>query len=143
MPRLPSRSRMRRVIVVLPAPEGEDRTRSRPRLMPNGEPPTDRLLDVLHLLAQLLDRGLEAETDARQGDVAGFRAQGVGLAVELLAEEIEAAADRRAFAQEVAGGGEMRLQAIELLANIGLGDEQRRLLRQALLGQARRGLEQR
>jgi hypothetical protein len=52
------------VIVVLPAPEGEERTRSSPRLVPKGDASTGVLLDVLHLLAQLLDRGLERKTDA-------------------------------------------------------------------------------
>ena len=43
--------------------------------------------DVLHLLAQLSIDGLEREADLRQRDVGRFRAQRVGLAVELLARK--------------------------------------------------------
>ena len=85
-------------IVDLPAPDGEDSTSIRPR---RAMPPARRRrssigssLDVLHLLAHLLDGRLQVEADAGQLDVAGLGAERVGLAIELLAEEIELPADR-------------------------------------------------
>jgi hypothetical protein len=53
-----------RVIVVLPAPDGDDSTRRMPRRAISTAFRAAPLLKVLHLLAQLLDRGLERKTDA-------------------------------------------------------------------------------
>jgi len=60
----------------------------------------------LHLLAKLLDPGLQRQPDARQIEIGRFRAQRVGLAVQFLAEKIQPAADclsqacrRRSFAR--------------------------------------------
>src|SRR5258707_13887639 len=100
-----------------------------------------RSFDVLHLLAKLLDRGFQGEADPGQREVGRFRAQRVGLAVELLAEEVEAPADCRALGEEVARGGDMRLEAIELLADVGAADEERSFLREAFLRQRRAGFE--
>src|SRR3990170_2628315 len=82
-------------------------------------------LDVLHLLAQPLDRGLELEADAGELDVGRLGAQRVGLAVELLAQEVEPAPDRTAGGEQAAGGCEMRRQAVQLLAHVAPGDQHR------------------
>ena len=47
------------------------------------------LLDVLHLLAHLLDQHLHVDRGARGLDVLRLRRQGVGLAVQLLHQEIQ------------------------------------------------------
>src|SRR5258707_1203374 len=85
--------------------------------------------NVLHLLAQLLDRRLYSEPGARQLDIGGFRAQRIGFAIELLAEKVEATPDRRALAQQILRRREMRRQTVELLADVSAGDKQGRLLR--------------
>ena len=51
---------------------------------------------VLHLLAELLDHGLQLQPDIGQLDVVRLRAQRIGFAVELLRQEVELAADRAA-----------------------------------------------
>src|SRR3546814_6378599 len=59
--------------------------------IPNSQ---SRLLNVLHLLADLADQHLQLHRDVAGARVDGFRAQGVGFAVELLRQEVQAAADR-------------------------------------------------
>ena len=59
------------------------------------------LFDVLHLLAHLLDQHLHVHRDARHLQHGGLGAQGVGLAVQLLNQEIQAFADVAAFGQQV------------------------------------------
>ena len=57
---------------------------------PRLPPPFDiALLDILRLLAQLLDGCLKLDAQIGQGQIVGLRAERVGLAVELLAQEIE------------------------------------------------------
>src|SRR4029077_19689384 len=125
--------------VVLPAPEGEDSTSIRPRRAIAAPS-----LDILHLLAHLLDGALQVDADARELDVGRFRAQRIGLAIELLAEEIELAAHRLVAPgarQQIARLRDMRLEPVEFLAHVGLADQQRHFLRQPLLAQ-RRGAAQ-
>ena len=57
--------------------------------------PPKKLLDVLNLLAQFLQLALEVNDNARELDVLRLRPHGVDLAVQLLTEKIELAADRR------------------------------------------------
>src|SRR5207302_1165344 len=66
--------------VVFPAPDGATTTKRFPITS----------LDVLDLLAHLLDQHLHLDRDARDLVRDRFRAERVGLAVELLAEKIEA-----------------------------------------------------
>ena len=67
---LGSAASRRRDSVVLPAPEGDDMTSSRPR---RGMSVMDcSSLDVLDLLAQLVDDGLEVEADRGQRPVGGL-----------------------------------------------------------------------
>src|SRR5262245_62411455 len=74
-------STSRRAIVVLPAPEGEDRTSMSPLL---AMPFPISLLDVLDLLAQLVDDGLEFEPGPRDFDIEGLRADRIGLEIEIV-----------------------------------------------------------
>src|SRR5262245_40049323 len=91
----------RRDRVVLPAPDGEDNTRASPRRA-IGAPPacSPASLNVLHLLAHLIDHGLELEPGAGHVRIVGLRAERVGLAVELLGQEVEAPARRLARGDE-------------------------------------------
>src|SRR5271166_5210884 len=71
-----------RVSVVLPAPDGEDRIRIMPRRLAFAISNLfSRIsLDVLGLLAELLDLGPEFKPLRRQRDVVGLGAEGVRLA---------------------------------------------------------------
>src|ERR1044072_2130876 len=104
MVRFGSRPSSLREIVVLPAPEGEERTSISPRRLTSMKPDDagavitleSSSLDVLDVLAQLLDRRLQVEPDAGEADIGALGAERVGLAVEFLAEEIELASHRTA-----------------------------------------------
>src|SRR5665213_629966 len=95
-----------RVKVVLPAPEGDDRISISPRR--SSVSPADRtisdkswvrsptciaLLDILNLLAELLDFDAQFEADRRQARVIRFGAKRICLATELLRKEIELSPD--------------------------------------------------
>ena len=56
--------------VVLPAPEGEDITNNSPRR--GTAVLVGSLLNVLNLLAHLIDDGFEVEADRRQAGIIGF-----------------------------------------------------------------------
>src|SRR5438105_15876100 len=123
--------------VVLPAPDGEDSTSINPRRWMVG---ASASFDILDLLPHPLDSTLEIDADARQLDVGRLRAERIGLAIELLAEEIELAADRivrPAVLERAAGLGDVRGQPVELLAHVGLADQQRDFLGETLLRQGR------
>src|SRR5690606_3979950 len=72
----------RRDSEVLPAPDGLEITSIRPRRRRSGS------LDILHLLAELLDGRLQLQANRGEGRGGGLRAQGVGLTVELLRQEV-------------------------------------------------------
>src|SRR5260221_12086579 len=98
--------------VVFPAPDGATTTKRFPacfaprasRLVPRAS------LNVLHLFTHLLDEHLQLHRDAR--DLVGDRlgAERVRLAVELLAEEIQALAARPALVEHAAEFGDVRHQ---------------------------------
>src|SRR6478735_7950754 len=128
--------------VVFPAPDGEDRTSIRPRRWISG---VSASFDILDLLAHALDGALQIDADARQLDVGRLRTQRIGLAVELLAEEIEFAPYRIVgprFLQEAARLGDMGGQTVEFLAYICLADQQRHFLGEALLRQRGRPFQE-
>src|SRR3954466_3325398 len=107
MVRLGSSPSSLREIVVLPAPEGEERTSISPRCLTSTKPDDPAVplisgfsLDILDLLAQLLDRGLQLDADIGEADIGALGAERVGLAVELLAEEVELAPDGTALADK-------------------------------------------
>src|SRR6476620_142882 len=125
--RLGSSSRRSRVSVVLPAPDGEESTSIRPRrpMMSFSSSAVMRgSLDILHLLAELLDLRLEVQPDDGEGGVVGLGAERVGLARKLLGQEVEAAPDRPALAQQLTRRAHMGPQPVDFLANIGLGGQQ-------------------
>jgi len=72
-----------RVTEVLPTPEGAAMTRQK------GLRGIIGLLDVLDLLAELLDGGLELDDGVGRLDVEGFRGDGVGLPGQFLRQKIE------------------------------------------------------
>src|SRR5512139_3596913 len=128
--------------VVLPAPDGDDRTSMSPRRW-IAEVPLS--FDILDLLPQALDGALQIDADARQLDVGRLRAQRVGLAVELLAEEIELAPHRivrPCLGEQGARLGDVGGQPVELFADVGLADQQGHFLGEALLRKWRRALHQ-
>src|SRR4051812_26485032 len=103
-------SRVRlRVSVDLPAPDGDDRIRRSPRRVSSAT----ALLHVLDLLAELLDHGLEVEPEAREGDVVRLGAERVGLAPELLGEEVEPAPDCAAGCEKLARRRDMGDEPVE------------------------------
>src|SRR6476660_4545790 len=116
--------------VVLPAPDGEDRTSISPRRVTNlafGFRDAARaisLFQVLHLLAELFDHALELKSDIGQRHVVRLGADRVGLAIELLREEIETAADGTTFCDQPLGVPDMRGEPVDLLADIGLAGDQ-------------------
>ena len=64
---------MRRDMVVLPAPEGDDRTSMRPRrAIPDEGMDRSALFDILYLLAQTLDGRLKIKTQPGQLDIRGL-----------------------------------------------------------------------
>src|SRR5476649_1432529 len=106
--------------VVLPAPDGEDRTSIRPRRWIAG---ASASFDILHLLPHALDGALQIDADARQLDVRQLRAQRIGFTIELLAEEVELPAYRIVgprIGQQRARLGDVSSQPVELFAHVGL-----------------------
>src|SRR5262245_600634 len=94
----------RRASVVLPAPEGEDKTNSRPRLSIFGSGECGLVsLNVLHLLAHLIDHRLQFQAGARRLLVVGLGAQGIGFAVELMSQKIETTTGQLTRAQPLEG----------------------------------------
>src|SRR3954469_1958635 len=109
---------------VLPAPEGATTTNRLPLAS----------LNVLHLLAHLLDEHLELHRDARHVVRDRLGTQGVGLAVQLLAEEIQALADGAALAQHAAEFRDVGVKAPDLLLHVDARGVEDDLLLDALVG---------
>src|SRR5580704_4971421 len=98
-----------------------------------GSPPSLRIsLDVLHLLAELLDLRSQFKPLRGQAHVIGLGAEGACLPSQLLGEEIEPAADWPALVDQRPRGGDVGLEPVELLADVGLGCEKDRFLVQAV-----------
>ena len=114
-------------MVDLPAPEGEDKTKSSPRRLISG-PGEDDSLNVLNLFSHLVDDDLQVEADLVEFRQLGFGTQRVCLAIELLAEEIKASADRLFVTQQRSGLFEMRGETVELFSNVSFGVQQRNLV---------------
>src|SRR3546814_17689757 len=85
--------------------------------IPNSQ---SRLLNVLHLLADLVDQHLQLHRDVAGARVDGFRAQGVGFAVELLQQEVQAAADRLFLGEDATDLDDVAVEAAELLVAVEL-----------------------
>src|SRR5690242_16783747 len=89
-------------------------------------------LEILHLLAHLLDQHLELERHLRKLRVDGFRAERIRLAMQLLSEKIQPLADRSALCQHAADFGYVRGEPRDLLGDVDLRREQRELLLESL-----------
>src|SRR5262245_6532773 len=104
MRRVGSAANSRRASVVLPAPAGDERINSMPRRPMPG--PLDTAssrpssLNVLDLLTHLIDDGLQLQAGPCRLRIAGFGAQRVRLAIELLRQKIEPSPGRLLGAQE-------------------------------------------
>ena len=120
-----SHSRKDRARVDLPAPDGDERMMSMPR--------RGCSLDILNLLAHPIDDRLEGQANIGQLARGRLGAERVGLAVELLRQEVELAADRAVLRQERASGRHMGAEAVQLLGDIGLDRDERELLLQTAL----------
>src|SRR5690606_29023065 len=81
--------------------------------------PRSSLLQVLDLLAHLLDQDLEIDGRSRELLVLRLRPERVRLAVHLLDQEIEPPADRLAALQDLARLGDVRAEPIHLFADVG------------------------
>src|SRR3954471_19364678 len=88
-------------------------------------------LDILALLAHLLDFGFDDDRSIADGDVAGLRENRVRLAVHLLEDEIDALADLFIGAQQVAHLHEMTLESGDLFADVRAVGQQNGFLRQS------------
>src|SRR5262249_32810418 len=99
-------------------------------------------LQILHLLAELLDHALELEADIGEIDVVRFGAQGVGLAVELLGEEVEPPADGAVLAEQMARLRHVSDAAIGSLGVVGLGGDEKGFRVQPVGIETLRGVEQ-
>src|ERR1700722_10104659 len=105
-----------------------------------GSPPSLRIsLDVLHLLAELLDLGPEFKPLRGQAHVIGLGAERARLPRQLLGEEIEPPSDWPPLVDQRPRGGDMGLEPVELFADVSLGREEDRLLVEAVLAEAARG----
>src|SRR5690606_36671976 len=75
-------------------------------------------LNILYLFPQLVDHCFQLQADSSQAGVVRFRAERVGLAVEFLREEVEAAANCTLLRQKLPGLIDMGETPVELLSNI-------------------------
>src|SRR4051812_38594560 len=94
----------RRDSEVLPAPAGLDINSRRPRrTVSHGFAWSSwpASLHILHLLAELFDRGFEVQAHCGQGGKRGLGAEGVGFAHELLGQEVQPPADRRVGGEQL------------------------------------------
>ena len=90
------------------------------------------LLQILDLLAELLDHALELETDIGQLPVVCLGAQRIRFAVEFLGQEIEPPADRAALPHHALRLFHMGGKTVKLLAHVRPGGDQDRLLVQPI-----------
>ena len=72
----------------------------------------------MHLFAHLLDQHFHIDTDAGEFQRRRFGAQGVGLAVQLLYEEIQAFADVAALFQQALDFVQVGLQPGDFLGHV-------------------------
>src|SRR5262249_25935115 len=107
-----SRPSTPRMSVDLPLPLGPETMITAPGVI---APP---LLDVLHQLANLLQRPLDLDDVPRDVDVAGLRADGVGLAEHLLGEELQLAAGALRLVDDVLELAEVAGQPDDLLTDV-------------------------
>src|SRR5690606_27959211 len=76
------------------------------------------LLQILYLLAHLLDQDLELDRRAREILVLRFRAERIRLAVHLLQEKIETTPDRLGALEHRPHLGDVRREPVHLLTDV-------------------------
>src|SRR5215475_6102448 len=91
-----------------------------------------RSLQVLHLLAKLLDHAFELEPDIGQVDIIRFCGERIRFAVQFLRQKIKLTTYCSASGEKLLCLRYMGGEPVKLLADIGLGGEQDRLLVQAV-----------
>src|SRR3954452_7770507 len=116
-----------RTRLVLPPTEGAATTNRLPGTAPPAGPAAPSL-NILHLLAHLLDQHLELQRSVRQFGVDGLRAERVGLAIEFLHEEIETLAAAAARSEHSPHFRHVSAQPADFLRDVDLRCEQRELL---------------
>ena len=129
--------------VVLPAPDGDDSTSIRPRramLMSPRAIAHSRFCTCSRNCSTTVLSSRPILVSSTSFALAHKR---VRFAVELLRQKVEPAADRAAVGDQLLRLRDMRGEPVELLADVGLGGEQDRLLVQPVGIEALRGLEQR
>src|SRR5262245_57281664 len=115
----PSSASTREITVLLPAPDGAETTTTT----------GSRSLNVLHLLAEALDLGLQPDHLADRLRVLRLAADRVGLAHQLLREEVELLARGGAAARDqLARRRHVAAQPLQLLAHVVALDGAHRLL---------------
>lgn len=100
------------------------------------------LLDVLHLFAELVDHRFELQAEPCDINGIRLRTKGVGLAVELLSQEVELASDGARFVQDVTRRPNVGGEPLQLFFDIGASCEQHRFLVQPVSVQGHRRIEQ-
>src|SRR5258706_475221 len=125
MPMGASWARTRWISVVFPAPDG-------PETM-NNVPSGWKLLDILYLLADPLDLGLQFYNDGSQHRRARLRAHGVHFAQHLLRDEVELLARRLLAADDLLDRVDVVGQPGQLLGDVPLLHHQDHFLGDAVL----------
>src|SRR5947207_2595670 len=85
--------------------------------------PLGVLFNILHLFAHLLDQHLELEGGLGQFGVDRLRSERVGLAMELLRQEIQSLTAAAASCQHAPDLVDMSYQALDFLSDVDLGGE--------------------
>ena len=80
---------------------------------------SSRSFDILNLFTHLLDQHLEFHSDSSALAVTRFGSQSIGLAIELLQEEIESPTDGVCTHQCLPTFRDMGIEAIELFVRFG------------------------
>src|SRR5262245_62013235 len=127
-----SAAKRRRASVVLPAPEGEESTSSSPLRPMRGASPRAgtlaRSLNVLDLLAHLVDKRLQSNARPRNLRIGSLGAWRIGFPVELLGQEIEPTPGRLGALEQLPRRRDVGGEPLQLLLHVGAGREQRGLL---------------
>src|SRR5438270_2752847 len=89
-------------------------------------------LQILYLLAELLDHVFELQPDVGQFHIIRLGTQRVRFAIELLGEEIQSAADRSAFSDQPFRLRDMRGKAVQFFADVGFARNQNSFLMQTI-----------
>lgn len=93
---------------------------------------TERLFEVLDLLAHLLDDDLQRQRGVRHFNGGGLGAEGVGLAVHFLHDEVKSTADGAALIQNASDFGHVRVESVDFLLDVHAHGVERHFLTDAV-----------